>query len=320
MRKSDLDFMTRICDLYASGYSNSLGQIAKKVGVSTASMYQWMVDPEIILPEYMGQQNVPFGRAMQMARNVSKMVTISESLEEFVRAGRKVQVFHHGCPSYVEDELFARSTPAERKALVELGVCWPDGLKRDKDLNRIILTKIEPCPAQLIERYAAANSSVYRDKIEVTSKDGGTSGVTTIGAARPIPKAFLEFASKADLEAGGAIEMIGDGGDPEIFSEPDASRTLRDADLDDLLGPEPVLTPVTDTPPPKYDPTPAPFLEPLPTESVIVVNRESLPPNYVPTSSAILQPKSVPAGWRAEYEKLMAKSERNSLPDRTDRG
>jgi hypothetical protein len=119
------------------------------------------------------------------------------------------------------------------------------------------------------------------------------------------------------LEASGAIEMIGDGGDPEVFAEVDASR---DADLDDLLGPEPVLTPTTDTPAPEYDPEPAPYLEPLPTEAVIVVNRESLPPNYVPTSSAILQPKAIPAGWRAEYEKLMAKSERNSLPDRTDRG
>ena len=313
MRKSDPDFLKRICDLYASGYSNSLRQIADKMGVGCATLYMWMRDPEITLDEWMGEQNISFGKAMTMARQVATFVTVSESLEEFVRAGRKVQVFHHGVPSWVADELFARSTPAEQKDLVALGVCWPDGLKRDAQGNRIILTKVELAPSDLIQKFAAATMpKIYGAKLEVTSKDGGaTTGVTTIGERRPIPSAFLPFASKKDLEDS-AVEMISDGGDPEVFSEPDEA-------LDDLLGPDPVLAPTTDTPAPMFDPEPSPYLEPLPVETVIV-NRESLPPNYIPTPQPILQPKAIPAGWRQAWDELQAKQQRNALPDKTNRG
>src|ERR1700693_1992255 len=103
-KKTDPEILIGILDTYCSGVTNSLGTVAAMNGVSFKSIYSWLRDPEIILDEYMGEKNISFGKAMNLARNVSKALTISRSLEDRVLNGLKIQVWHHGEPSYLDDE------------------------------------------------------------------------------------------------------------------------------------------------------------------------------------------------------------------------
>ena len=64
---------------------------------------------------YMGEQNITFGRAMNLARNVSKAITVSRALEDRVLNGIKIEVWAAGQPSYLDDESAIRATDADFK-------------------------------------------------------------------------------------------------------------------------------------------------------------------------------------------------------------
>jgi hypothetical protein len=288
-RKTDPDLLIRILDTYTSGITNSLQTVASMNGVSFASVYTWLKDPEIIIPEYMGEINIPFGKAMNLARNVAKAITISRSLEDRVLNGLRVQIVHHGAFLYVDDEAAIRATDEDFKWGVEAGIFWPDKKMRDKAGNRIVATKIEAPPAQLVEVYARANMpAVYGNKNEVTVKGNVGIAVSTIGAQRPLPVQFQTPPPPPQLEA--VTETASDDG--EVYSEA--------ASLDELLGVEPA----TDTPPDVYvDAAPEPIAPP-PIEPDPVMIREPTPAAYAPT------PSPIPAGWRNEWLALQAKQRR----------
>jgi hypothetical protein len=182
MLKNDPEFLIKILDDYSSGATNSLEMLAQRNSISVRALFMWMRDADIKL-DYMGRENVSFGQAMGMARNVMKVITVGRTLEDYVLNGRRTEVWHHGEPQYLEDE-----------ALVALGrdyaidvLGYPDLYKRDENGNRIIRTRVEYAPAALIEKYAAANMpAVYGSKSELTVRNLGT-GVTTIGEQPPIP-------------------------------------------------------------------------------------------------------------------------------------
>jgi hypothetical protein len=172
--KTDIPFLTALAYRLAEGDIVSLVELCRRVSneedrtVSWASVYSWMRDPSIILPEFMGQTDVPFKKAMNIAKKCARTAVISRSLEDRVLNGTEIQVWHHGVPAYVDDE-----------ELIRLG--WDfcrdvlglvDMKKRDADGNRIIQTRREPAPAQLVETYARAHlPNVYGLKSEVKRRD-----------------------------------------------------------------------------------------------------------------------------------------------------
>lgn len=291
-RKTDPDLLIRILDTYTSGITNSLQTVASLNGVSFASVYTWLKDPAIIIPEYMGEIDIPFGKAMNLARNVAKAITISRSLEDRVLNGLRVQIVHHGAFLYVDDEAAIRATDEDFKWGCEQGIFWPDKKKRDKDGNRIVATKIEAPPAQLVEVYARANMpAVYGNKNEVTVKGSLGIAVSTIGNQRPLPVQFQT--PPPQLEA--ITETASDDGEPETFEAENS--------LDELLGVDPV-SPATGTAPDVFvDAAPEPIAPPPPIAAEPVMIRD--PAAYVATPSDILAaPKVIPAGWRYEWDEL----------------
>ncbi|WMT75074.1 hypothetical protein [Bradyrhizobium sp. Ash2021] len=183
MLKNDPEFLIQILDDYSSGATHSLEMLAKRNGISVRTIFMWARDKSLVL-DYMGRQNITFGQAMAIARNVAKAIIVSRTLESYVAEGRRCEVWHHGRPQFEEDE----SLVALGEEFVRDVLGLPDMFKRDLNGNRIIATRVEYAPAQLIEKYAASNlPAVYGNKSEVTMKGQVSLGVTTIGQRAPLP-------------------------------------------------------------------------------------------------------------------------------------
>jgi hypothetical protein len=299
-RKTDTELLIRILDTYCSGVTNSLGTVAAMNGVSFKSIYTWLRDETIRL-DYMGEVDITFGRAMNMARNVAKALTISRSLEDRVLNGLKVQVWHHGEPSYLDDEEAVTATKEEFETGLDLGYFWPDRKKRVRNpdtgvFERVIATRIEAPPAQLVEVYARANMpSIYGAKSEVTMKGNVNLGVTT-GAQRPLPPEVQALIAPQAITETTMLLTAVDGA--EVYA-PDS--------LDDILGPDPLASPgpdplaTTDTPPDVFEPEGAALPEPATPEPVMIRDTATIPPQ-----------------WRTDWAALQAKLS-SPAPDKINR-
>lgn len=229
--KNDTEFLIQILDDYSSGVTNSLEVLAKRNGVNVRTLFMWMRDKSLVL-DYMGRSQITFGQAMAMARNVMKAVTVGRTLEDYVLNGRRVEVWHHGRPQFEEDETLVKL--GEEFVRDVLGL--PDMYRRDANGNRILATRIEYAPAQLIETYARANMpSVYGNKSEVTMKGQVSLGVTTMGIQRPLPP---EVQAQIASDASGGREKITE---TVKLAAPTTSTpeqfTAVDPDLEDILQP-----------------------------------------------------------------------------------
>ena len=288
--KNDPELLIRILDTYTSGVTNSLETVAAMNGVSFRSVYSWLRD-ESITVDYMGEQNITFGRAMNLARNVSKVLTVGRSLEDRVLNGLKVQVWHHGQPSYVDDE---KAILIEDLDLRELIFGYRDGKKRDADGNRIIATRIEAPPAQLVEVYARANMpSIYGHKTETTIRGNLELGVQVVGSRGPVPPEALPYATAADLAGTITETTLIESAKGEVFE-----AVAADEVLDELLGLE-----VTDTSPDAPEPD-----EPEPA-AVRTAEPDPGASSSAPTEREISAPANpmlnIAPGWRSEYQALL---------------
>jgi len=299
--KTNSELLIRILDTYTSGQTASLARIAEICGVSFSSIYQWMKDPEILV-DYMGQTQISFAAAMQMARSVSRAMIVSQSLENFVLQGRTTAIVHHGEFSYVDDEAAIAATDEEFKLGLDLGYFFPDKKKRDQNGCRIVATRVELCPAQLIEKFAAsAIPSVYGQRSELTVKGNVSLGVQTVGGPRrPIPAEFVQYATPRDLALDGVVETT-------LLTDDSGGEVYEADSLDDLLGlddDEPDMA-VTDTAP--DEPEPEAVLRNAQPEPVMIVSAPTERETSPPPSPILATPKTVPAGWRAEYQALQEK-------------
>ncbi len=180
--------LLQILDDYSSGASNSLEAIAIRNGIAIRTLFMWMRDENLIV-DYLGREGITFGQAMGAARNVMKIVTVGRVFEDYVLNGRKVEAWHHGEPSYVDDEQAILIDDLDTR---EMLYGYRDGKKRDADGHRIIRTRVEYAPAQLIQKFAESNMpKIYGNKSEVTMKGSVGLGVTTVGVQRPIPPDVL---------------------------------------------------------------------------------------------------------------------------------
>src|SRR4051812_41803030 len=105
MLKNSEQLLIAILEDYSSG-TMSMDRLAKRHGVSPRAMFMWARDPNLMVT-FMGR-TVTFGAAMSLARTVAKAVTVSESLEQYVRNGRETEVWFQGRPQYKEDEALVK--------------------------------------------------------------------------------------------------------------------------------------------------------------------------------------------------------------------
>jgi hypothetical protein len=244
MRKNDPAFLLKILNLYSSGKLNSLERLADMTGISLRILFVWMRDKEITV-DFMGQKQITFGAAMAMARNVGKAATVTKVLEEYVLNGRRVEIYHHGQPVFVEDEALVRL--GEDYCRNFLGL--PDMLKRDADGNRVIATRIEYPPSQLIEAYARANMpSVYGNKSELTMRGSMSLGVTTVGVRAALPVQQPETITLAPVTETIKLAPVTD--TPEVFEAEPADDPV-------VMAPEPERV-IREVPPKEYIAAPTP--------------------------------------------------------------
>lgn len=322
MTKRTEETLLRILDLHASGEVVSYKKLAKAVGVSWRSIFSWLSDSSIMVT-WNGERTT-FRAAMLSARLAMKAAVVSDSLEEVVAGGRKIAVWHHGVQTFEPCELaHSCATDAELQEYIDLGLCWPDKLKRVFNAatgvyERVPSFRSEPASAEMIIAFARANQpALYGNKLETTIKGSMSLGVRTIGAQKPLPAYVLEAMDRPPAtEVITETVLVDDSAPVEVFEvEPDP--------LDDLLGPEPEPAPIgaaTDTPPVPFDPEPAPPLEPLPVApgrtSETMISTPT-PPEYAPPPAPILATaRTIPPGWRAEIEALQRKL---ALPEKLDR-
>ncbi|SIO24669.1 hypothetical protein SAMN05443247_03117 [Bradyrhizobium erythrophlei] len=249
MLKNDNELLIKILDDYCSGATHSLEMLAKRNGISTRTLFVWLRDKEITL-DYMGRENITFGEAMKMARNVAKAIIVSRTLEAYVAEGRRCEIFHHGRPQFEEDE--ALVALGEDFVLNVLGL--PDMYKRDLNGNRIIATRIEYAPAALIEKYASSNlPGIYGDRREITMRGNVSLGVTQMPAP-PLPplvqtmmtgETITETVKLAapttdtpeQFEVEPDPEVIGPAGEPEAVEMAPEPQIIRDLPPKDFIKP-----------------------------------------------------------------------------------
>jgi hypothetical protein len=213
-KKNDPDLLIAICDTLAGGLTLSLKEAARLNGTTAVSIWSWMQDPALIIPEYLGQQNITFGKAMKLARKAGVALAISETFENRIAVGGHFEkVWFQGQPTYIADE--RQVDLDEDMRLMLYG--FRDGLKRDENGNRIQHSRFVPAPAQLIEKFIEANApKLYGQKSQLTVDSKVNLGVTVIGErSRPLPQPvqvvtqqITETVAREALEAPDAVEQF----------------------------------------------------------------------------------------------------------------
>lgn len=277
MLKNDPAFLIQILDDYSSGVTNSLEVLARRNAVNVRTLFMWMRDKNLTV-NYMGR-DCTFGQAMGMARNVMKAITVGRTLEDYVLNGRRVEIWHHGRPQFEEDETLV----ALGEEFVRDVLGLPDMYRRDANGNRILATRVEYAPAQLVETYARANMpAIYGNKSEVTMRGQVSLGVTTVGQRAPLPPQFQKAPQAVEaVITETKLLPVSDTPPLEVYAAVD------DPELDEMLGPEPVAVP-----------EPVVYSD-APTE------RERVAP---PQAGSILAKKPISPSWQAELDKLAARS------------
>jgi hypothetical protein len=152
VKKNDTDLLIAICDTLAGASTLSLKEVFRRKGVAPVSGFAWMNDPSVILPEYAGEQNITFRRAIALARKCAMQVATSGGLEH----SSFEMVFRAGLPVWEMDPDSADMTPEER---LDLGF-EEAGVLRDEHGNRVQqMRRVMPL-AQHIEKFIEAARAV----------------------------------------------------------------------------------------------------------------------------------------------------------------
>jgi hypothetical protein len=184
-KKNDVELLISICDTIAGASTLSLKEAARRNGISVPTLWAWMKDPAVVIPEYLGEQNIPFSKAMKLARKCAVAVAISEGLENRVLAGHWETVWFQGQPTWVEDE---RCVGIDDPDVREMLGYARDGLLRDENGNRVQHRRHVAPPAQLIEKFVEANApKLYGQKSKLAVDSKVSLGVTVIGGQRAAP-------------------------------------------------------------------------------------------------------------------------------------
>jgi hypothetical protein len=208
MKKNDEELLIACCDTYAGAGTLSLSEVARRNGTTRVSLWSWMNDPNLIISEYMGQQNITFARAMKLARKCAIAMTLSSALEDRVANGSWESVWFQGLPTWVEDERTVGWSEDEREALG----FERDGLLRDPNGNRVQQRRHVPAPAQLIEKFAEANApKLYGHKSQLTVDSKINLGVTVIpqrAAPQPVEVVTQQITETVVREALAAPDEV----------------------------------------------------------------------------------------------------------------
>ncbi len=227
MTKRTPETLTAICDVIAGGVM-SQAEAARRCGVSVASFWAWISQsqrgsPDLVLPEYLGEANMPFHKAVAVARRLALHDVVGR-METRAISGSVEKVFYQGRPTFVEDETLAHLTDED---LVTFGI--PDRYLRDQLGHRIQNTIVHEPPVALVLAVASANfPKVYGAKSEVNINQKTSLGVTIVKrdynaphkVAAPPEVQIVEHQPEAVSDA--VVAEITD----EVGDEPEVEPTL----------------------------------------------------------------------------------------------
>lgn len=195
--KSDTALLARFCYFVAEGKTLSVtsacalfsAQEEEERAITWPSVYGWLRDPTIILPEFMSEVDITFKRAFTIARKVAAIAAVTNTLEDKVANGVKSLVWAHGGePSWTDDEYACSLSEADFKDALAMGIVYHDKKRRDADGNRIQRSRVDPAPAQLVEMFARSQMRrIYGDKSELAIKGNVNLGVQVLGRSTGRP-------------------------------------------------------------------------------------------------------------------------------------
>jgi hypothetical protein len=298
MTKRTEEMMTAICDTIASGIL-SYQKAALMNGLAARTFWLWVKlsqqNDESLMMTYLGSR-VQFAQAINAARRIA-LHEMRGRMEQKSILGWDEPIFFSGMPTWKPDPVTVGWTEAER---IALGFRADGLLEVDGKVVQNVLHHEPPVALQL--RVAEmAFPREYRPGVN-SSVEVNHSGVVGIQHAKPAnysagpppippPPVPPKLPQLEVMNAPDELQI------PETDAEPDEPEI--DIDIDNMLGP---------------GPEPAPPV----VERVIVsapTAAETPPPQVGPLAPPN---RSIPAGWRAEWEKLQSRSA--SLPDRLNRG
>lgn len=188
---------------------------AKINGLHYATIRRWRIAAEEGHPEF---QEIEYGGVIQrFDQHLLDALDCSvEHIESELRSssllGKWVPVFHHGAQCWKEDERLVAMDPALREMLG-----YTDLYERDEQGNRVPLLQFVPASIDGIIKVLSSYSETYADKRHIKMDMNANLGVTVIGKVRPL----------AQVEVLREVAKI--------------AAPTYDSDLEDLLGPEPVI-------------------------------------------------------------------------------
>jgi hypothetical protein len=226
MKRSDETF-TRVLDgLLQYG---SLGKASAVAGIDPFTLARWRRASEDGQEDF---QECEY-RGIIQPFHIHVQDTIEESIDEIeanfrgsARDGMWRPILWHGSYCYEPDEMAMSMSDEELKDAVELGICWPDKLKRVRnaagDWERIKMMEWLPpsTEAQLAilrswsDRYADRRSIDIKGRLDVNAN----LGVTVIGEKRLAPPASVT-PPQLEIIPQPVVDTTNDGLNDAVFEE-----------------------------------------------------------------------------------------------------
>ncbi|MCU1340394.1 MAG: hypothetical protein JWO19_5975 [Bryobacterales bacterium] len=305
--KKTPETLIAICDTVASG-SLSYQKAAMVCGVAPRTFWLWIKlsqqNDETLMLDFLGSR-VQFAQAINAARRIA-LHEMRGRMEMKSVLGYDEPIFYNGMPTWQPDPVTVGWTPEEREAL---------GFRADGLLEvdgKVVQNTVHHEPSVALQLRVAEMGfpKEYRPGIS-QSVDVHHSGVVGIQHAKPTnysagPPPVPPPPTPPQLEMLGDVGLTT--GEDNTDAEPIADR--NDIDLDDMLGEPDEQDLVED--------------QPLPPPPVVdrVIRSAPTASETSPRQEGVLAPplstKSIPAGWRAEWQKLQSRGA--SLPDKLNRG
>jgi hypothetical protein len=259
--------LLEICDAFASGLSYRSS--AKACGVSPRSLFQWLklstAGDEDFIVEYLGER-MQFSQAMALARKALHM-ELRSNLERRSALGHDERVFFAGMPTWQPDPRVVGWSEDDREAYG-----FPrDGLLRDKNgacIQNVIHHEPPIAAALRVLEMSFGEEYTPSSNVNLINKDTGVQVAAPVSAKLVVPpkpeRPQLEYR-------------------PDPVPRSGADTEAKEAEIENLLGPEPVAEDASRDDDDEPEPVAA-AIDPGP------VIKEPTPPKYAPGLNPLIDP------------------------------
>ncbi len=309
----DKEKMYEALDLISAGVVQPT-KIAKTLGMAYRTYRSWLVRSNNLDPLFeleIDGEVMQFAKAVALHTRLAALELRGQIIQESIH-GYSTQTFMNGAPVWATCPIAAAMTEAERVALGFRA----DALKTGPKGELVPVMQWHPAPAAV--RLRVLEAFYPKEFRPASTQEITVNGQVAIGVARATRTDFSRDPPAIPPEPPiPQLEVLGNVVPPDI----------NDPELAEMLGPEPQPVPVainidvTLTDPPEYEPEPEPMtmvsppLPPLPPREPVIRDTPTAA-ETPPPQTRVLAANNVPAGWRAEWERLQ---QRAALPDKLNR-